>query len=357
VWRLHRYYSRDLASSIGLTFSILFGISILAFLPRILNRTQGESIYVALAAALVFAVDFLPDLVTISALVGTVFTYSRASADNEILAIRASGIHLSCPLAPALMVALLGSVACGWLVSTWIPAVHYMKYQLISGLANQMLGNLASAEGRLELPGLTLTFDATKRGSANTLRNVDVIMTTKEHRYSVWAEELSIEVDAENERAVIFLKNARGFDASDGSYKTVLQENVELPLDLAEILGDTSRKEGSDKDLRTSQIYSELMRGEHPFPEGAWYLLNFRGCKTLVPLVMTLLGFCIGVLFKGSGRMGSFALSFGPLGLYYGLTIAARSLVATTHVTALAWLPVGALALALVPLFWKVFRL
>jgi lipopolysaccharide export system permease protein len=354
---LHRYYSKDLAASIGLTFSILFGISILAFLPRILNRTQGESIYVALLAALVFAVDFLPELVTISTLVGTVFTYSRASADNEILAVRASGIHLACPLAPALLFAILGSILSGWLVSTWIPAAHYLKYQMISGLANQMLTNLASAEGRLELQGLIIVFDPAKRESANTLRNVDVFMNTKEHDYKIHAEELSIEVDAEAERAVVFLKNARGFDRTAGSAKVVLQEKVEIPIDLAEILGDTSRKEGGDKDLRTSQLHSELMRGEHPFPERARYILNHRGCQTLVPLVMTLLGFAIGVLFKGSGRMGSFAMSFGPLGIYYGLVIAARSLVATTHVTALAWLPVCALAAAGVPLFWKVFRL
>jgi lipopolysaccharide export LptBFGC system permease protein LptF len=258
---------------------------------------------------------------------------------------------------PALLLALLASVLNGWLVSTWIPYVHYRKYQLISSLATQVLGDLSSAAGRLELTGLALVFDPSKRESANKLKDVTIWSRSREHPYSVHAEELFFEIDPETEKVYIHVRNCEGYKVEGGKQQWVKQENLVLPLDLTELIGDRSRKEGGDSDLRSVQLISELARGAHTNPEKAWYVLHRRGCQTIAPFLMTLLGFSIGIFFKRSGRMGAFAVSLVPLLIYFGLTIATKGLVATTHVTILAWLPTGALALAAAPLLWKIFRL
>src|SRR5215216_3784258 len=68
----------------------------------------------------------LPYTIPATTLFATCVVYGRLSADNEILAIRASGINLLKVVGPALLVGLLASAATMGLYYHVIPSTHHL---------------------------------------------------------------------------------------------------------------------------------------------------------------------------------------------------------------------------------------
>ena len=108
--------------------------------------------------------------------------------------------------------------------------------------------------------------------------------------------------------------------------------------------------------MRSSQIICELARESNIDEERAYYQLHRRNSRSLAPLLMALIAFPIGVLFRRAGRMVAFAVSFIPLALYFGSGILSIQLASTTHEPLLAWTPAVVLALATVFMLGKVLR-
>ena len=92
MWRLHRYYLRELAVNASVTFLVLFAIALVSFIYRGIQRAAGGTLTDALVITVLFALDSMQHLLTISFLLATVMTYTRAAQDRELVAIRAAGI-------------------------------------------------------------------------------------------------------------------------------------------------------------------------------------------------------------------------------------------------------------------------
>ena len=92
MWKIHRYYLREVTVSALLTFLVLFGIVLIASVSRGIDRAQGGNLLSAALITFYWAADTFPHLLAISLLIATVLTFARASQDREITALRAAGI-------------------------------------------------------------------------------------------------------------------------------------------------------------------------------------------------------------------------------------------------------------------------
>ena len=110
MWRLHRYYLKELAVNAAITFLVLFAVVLISLVYRGIQRSQGGGLLDAAMITLFFALDALPHLLTISFLIATVVTYTRAAQARELVAIRAAGISPRVPMTAAVLVGLFLSV-------------------------------------------------------------------------------------------------------------------------------------------------------------------------------------------------------------------------------------------------------
>jgi lipopolysaccharide export system permease protein len=74
---------------------------------------------------------FLPWTLPTSFVAATMMVYSRMAASNELTAIRAAGVHLWRVFSPAMLIAVILCIACGWLNNLIVPAAYFRQWAML----------------------------------------------------------------------------------------------------------------------------------------------------------------------------------------------------------------------------------
>ena len=90
MWKIHRYYLKEIAVNALLTFTVLFGIALISLIYKGIRLVSGGDLIDAAITTLLLAADILPHLLTFSVMFATVLTFARASQEREITALRAT---------------------------------------------------------------------------------------------------------------------------------------------------------------------------------------------------------------------------------------------------------------------------
>ena len=113
---LNRYISKNLLLALALTIAVAMFAGILAVLGKLFRVAGG---HVPLELLLLFVWYNVPNvfcyILPLGVLVATVLVFNRMSADNEVTALRASGVSLLQIIAPVVLLAMLISGLCAWL--------------------------------------------------------------------------------------------------------------------------------------------------------------------------------------------------------------------------------------------------
>lgn len=353
MWRLHRYYLKELAVDSGITFVVLFGVVLVSLVARGIQRSQGGELVDAALITLFFALDAVPHLMTIAFLIGTVLTFSRASMDRELLAVRAAGIPARTPMTSAVLLGVLLSCVSSFALHYVIPEIHFRKYRVIADVARNVFLNLNLGSDRIRLPGASesvLTF-ADRAGH----EYVDCTLYSPKPIPGARSPILRIArvsippVDERSEDILVVLR-----DVLDPLKSDVVRK-VEFALDLHAV-ADRERRDDRDADLRSDQLLAEVLRGVHEKPHAAVHALFRRCCFALMPAMLAPIGFCIAELTRERGRVLALVVAIVPLMMFYlGEVLGARLLQLTENPWT-AWLPAVLMAAVGVPLCWRQLR-
>lgn len=130
---LRNYILRESVLPFLLSLTVLTGVFLLGNLIRLANLVINKGVSLGLMGKvfLYYVPFFLTYTLPISSLVAVILTFSRFSADNEILAIRANGIHLRRLLAPTLTVALILSLFAIILNTQLVPYAYQKQRELL----------------------------------------------------------------------------------------------------------------------------------------------------------------------------------------------------------------------------------
>lgn len=130
---LRNYILRESVVPFLLSLTVLTGAFLLGNLVRLANMVinKGVSLLLVGKIFLYYIPFFLTYTLPISSLVATILAFSRFSADNEILAIRASGIHLRKLLWPTLTVGILLTLFALVLNTRVIPYAYQKQRELL----------------------------------------------------------------------------------------------------------------------------------------------------------------------------------------------------------------------------------
>ncbi|MCA8966056.1 MAG: LptF/LptG family permease [Planctomycetes bacterium] len=353
MWKLHRYYLRELAINSAITFLVLFAVVLVSLVARGIQRSQGGGALDAALITLFWALDSFPHLLTVAFLIATVLTFARAAQDRELIAIRAAGVPPRAPMAAALLfgigLAISGSVAMHYV----LPEIHFRKYRVIADVVRSAFMNLNLGSDRIKIldTGYVMTFR--RREGADYLDCTiycppnRIVASMKSPILKV--ERVSIPLEEGSDSIAIVL---HGIHDPIGGLM-----NQEMPLRIPmQDLAERGRRDERDDDLRSDQLLAEVLRGVHPQPVAAIYTL-FRRCNfAIMPVLMAPIGFCIAEFAQARGRVLALVLALVPLGMFYlGEVLGARLLIATDSPWC-AWMPVLLLSLVGGPLLWRQLR-
>lgn len=358
MWRLHRYYLKELAVNAAITFIVLFGVVLISLIYRGIQRSQGGELLDAAKITLFWALDAVPHLLTISFLIATVVTFTRAAQDRELTAVRAAGISPRVPMQSAVLVGIFLSVAASFANHYLIPEVHFMKYRVIKEVVRTAFINLGLGGDRIKIPNSNqvLTF---RRKDELTGDMLDCTIYSPEpisprlKSSIVFVDRVSIppteEWEARNDISIL-LSGVREPIGTINAATDVGDITIHVGL---EDLGSAGGRRDKDEDVTSDQLLAEVMRGVHENPVRAKYTLFRRCCFALMPALLAPIGFCIAEMAGNRGRVMALMLALIPLSMFYfGEVLGARLLLSTNNPWS-AWMPIVLLLSVGVPVVWR----
>ncbi|MFM1872269.1 MAG: Lipopolysaccharide export system permease LptF/LptG [Planctomycetota bacterium] len=354
MWKLHRYYLRELGINSGITFLVLFAIVLVSLVARGIQRSQGGGLLDAALITVFWALDSFPHLLAIAFMIATVLTFVRAVQDRELTAIRAAGIAPRVPMTSALLLGIalsvLGSVAMHYV----IPEVHFRKYRVIADVVRSAVLNLRLDSDRIKIldTGFVMTF---RRREGADYVDCTIYCPPDRTLGGMRSPILRVErvsIPPFDERTDDLRILPQGIRDPIGEVRT---ESLPLAIPVSDI-ADQNRRDERDDDLRSDQLISEVLRGVHPDPVGAMYTLFRRMNFAMLPAVLAPIAYCIAEFAQARGRILALVLSLVPLALFYlGEVFGVRLVIATRNPWC-AWLPLLMIALVGGPLVWRQLR-
>ncbi len=136
---LRTYILREAVLPFFLSLGVLTCIFLLGNLIRLANMVINKGVSIAtIGMVFLYYVPFLLGYtLPIACLTAVILTFGRLSADNEIIAIRASGIHLKRLLLPLAVIGILVSLFSVILNDRIIPHAHYEQRKLLKNVGAQ----------------------------------------------------------------------------------------------------------------------------------------------------------------------------------------------------------------------------
>ncbi|MEI6391396.1 MAG: LptF/LptG family permease [Verrucomicrobiota bacterium] len=256
---LHAYLMRQVLASLLLTvlvftFVLLLGNALKEIIPLLVNRqisigVVAEAIGLLIPFVWVFALPM-------GMLTATLLIFGRFSADQELTAMRASGVSLLSTISPILLLSL---ALCGLsaLVNMEIgPRCRVAYTDLLFRLKIQ-LASAQIPEGRFikDVPGYIFYCGESRKGDLRRVMvfklkdETNVVMTIKAPRGKY-------EVDTQNRQITLFLYDAKTLTLNEGRPILTAQAEASLQVDLTP--PENSQRSASISDMTFTQLWDEL---------------------------------------------------------------------------------------------------
>jgi lipopolysaccharide export LptBFGC system permease protein LptF len=363
MWKIHRYYLKEISVNAVLTFAILFGIALISLLYKGIRLVQGGDLIDAAITTLLLAADILPHLLTFSVMFGTVLTFARASQEREVTALRSLGISPRVPMVASLLIGLLCSIVATWGLHYQIPWAHYHKYRVVADIYQSKLEKYIDNQDRIELDkdGVMTWQKQVKDGDQEVYVDVSI--------YSGSGRQFSGLGDGMlGKGATLVIADRVWFEMEEaqpditmhihGLYLPLTEEyfeNFPITMNLHEMLRSKTRNAG-DRDLASDSLLSEVYRDAHRDPIAAQYTVHRRACFALMSFLLAPIGFCIGVLSRERGRVLALSFCMIPLSLVYLTDFLGESILRHAPYPLLGWLPALVVLMLGLPFCWRLLR-
>ncbi|MDH5297641.1 MAG: LPS export ABC transporter permease LptF [Desulfobulbaceae bacterium] len=324
--------------------SILFLGRLMPTLDVILGFGIGFADFIRLSAYL--APKLLLFAMPMASMIGVIIAFNRMTGDNEIIALKASGIGLYRMLPPVIVFALATAAATALISTTLIPAGTHATQQLLIQLAKEKIDKgLREKEFSESLGKLVLYADRVDPESkkwqgvyVSDLRNPKTPITILARSGSLTARLDAMEITLE-------LVDGSLHRAPDQRSQTIQFRNytVRMPLeDPQTVLGEPA--DALDKgSLGLAELRREAHRQGIDTPVGASLLIEFHK-RLALPVgcfILSLLGLPLALFTRHGRRPLGLPLGLAFFILYYVLLtgttgVGESSAIPLAH---LVWLP------------------
>lgn len=238
---LHLYLLRQVSSTLAVTVGVFTTLLLLgSVLKEVLElvTSQAATGWLVLEAVTLLIPFVLAFSLPMAFLTATLLVFGRLSADQELTAVRSSGVSLVAWVTPVLLLSVAMSAVCGWFNMEVAPRCRAAFTELRDSIIRQAGSRLVAEERFVDI-GNNLTLYArevrdrklkevlvygltnqVENGVTNLIRNLDV-----------WAAEGEIEKQADGVE-VLVLHQLQGLVWTEGEWRSVAYEKYTEPLPL-----------------------------------------------------------------------------------------------------------------------------
>jgi lipopolysaccharide export system permease protein len=346
AFRIQRYLLREIAAPMFMALVIFTFVLMMGRSQKLMEMVIDKGVPVGqilrLLANLLPA--FLVLTIPVALLIGVLLAFGRLSAESELVAMKASGIHLSLLMRPVLALALLASLLTAALTLYIEPAANAafrrQAFAIASSIATIGIQPMTFND---EFSGLVLyAADVDdKNGQMNNIFIADERPGTLPA--TIFASTGGVQIDQDDQSLNLRLKDGaiHRLDDNNDAYQIIQFDTYGLRVNLNH--GD--KEQGLNRKESELNLPDLLSARQTPQdPKEARVLaagLQRRFVMASTPLIFILIGVPLGIRSQRSGRGANFALSLFIFLLFYILFTLAKTLVIDVGLSALfMWLPV-----------------
>jgi len=334
-WTLYRYLMKELFPSfllgvVGFTFILLTG--------RILQLTElfvNKGIPLGYILTLLYFLlpSFLVLTIPMATLLSVLLTFNRLSGDNEITALKASGVSLYQMTPPVLLLALSTTLATTFLSLYSLPRANQASRSLLYEMASSRAH--AGVRERVfndEFEGLVLYVE---RVTPRTFQWENVFISDSRNvaeTHTIIARQGMVLSDPHLLIVTLRLKNGAIHKLGDqpNAYQKIDFNTYDLRLDLKTGLKEKKSDEKHPADMSLSELTEavQALRSKKADFKPQMIKIHEKFSIPFACLVFGIIGIPLGLQSRTSraGRSLGFAWSIGVLLIYYLLTNAGTSL-------------------------------
>ncbi len=392
---IHRMILVDLVKIFLLALFALTGMIMMAgVIAEAMKSGLGPTQILAIVPLML--PSLLPYTIPPTTLFAVCIVYGRLAADNEILALKAAGVHIARVVWPALMLGILTSALTMGLYIDVIPRTHFIMKNRVIADVEELLYTMLRKDGSITHHKLNVEIHV-NRVVGRKLQNV--IFKRRSHESKgfdtiVHAKEAELRADLAHKQILVQMRHATIISGSAGGISDAQIWPVELPPDFVaqptknrandmtwselsqyrqECLDE---KEKLSREIDMHQTMINLGRGQPNFAEHIKDLVNkrkesdkllfviesefyIRPAFALGCLCFAMVACPVGIWFSKSDYLSAFITCFLPIvTIYYPVMLCAINVCRSGKVPAWMGIPLAdaIMVIAAIVLFRKLTR-
>jgi lipopolysaccharide export LptBFGC system permease protein LptF len=370
---IQRYILRELTVTFALSFAAVVSVCTVAMMFQTLRSYEGMSLAFVVRLAPVALSQMSPWAMLVSACLTATLVYGRLAADNEIDAIRTSGVHVSRILVPVMLLGLLLSALAYVTYGELAPRARYARRSLIKETLMLILRHPPSGRQTELKVGARNRLSYAQGGEARLDRPALLTLEKGRAHFLWFAREGRLMVPEEGAPAIVLVDGAGIQFETGGEYGAPARIRNEIHFKSEQSvefeLEDIYKRRRGPEDMPTRELraytavttaLARVEKAEDGPKRAAEALTEYHGriAKSLAPFVLVLLCTPIGVMVKKGSRLAGIGVALPPLLLYivlimFGEGLATKQIMAPEIAT---YGPVALLAAAAAVLLFRICR-
>lgn len=335
--RIHRYISKEITTPVIFSVLIFTFVLLMGRIPRFTDLVLGKGV----PASEIFQLfsyllpTFFSITVPLSFLLGILLGFGRLSADNEYIALKASGVSLYSLLKPIFFIALLFTLLTAWLTIDIAPASKTaFRSKLFEIASSRASIGIRPGIFNDDFDGLVLyTREMDER--QGVMQGVFISDEREDETpATIVAQEGRFIPAPEDYNLTLRLSNGtihrRPTKEKKATYQIIGFNSYDINLDLGKQLTPNKQRRRSKSELSWSELAQAYNSSGNQRDKSRYSVEKHkRVAIAFAPLVFALVGVPLGLQSNRSGKGAGFALSLGIAIIYYlllsiGSTIAAK---------------------------------
>lgn len=320
---INRYIFRELIISFSLGLSVFTFALLMEKIRRLTEMVINKGVPLSSILELVLYIlpSFFAVTIPMGVLLSVLVTFSRLSADNEVTALRASGVSLYGLLTPVVTLSLIGVILTTYIMVSLLPNGNQAFKNLLFNMVR------ARASVGIEAGIFNDTFDGLviyvkDMSSSKELQGVFISdVRNPQEPYTIVAKKGVFISDPSNLSVILKLWDGsiHSQRKDTASYNKAQFDSYDLQLDLDKNLtGETKIPKGS-REMTLSELKEKIEEYKKDGKNYNIWLVDLHK-KFSIPfacLAFGIIGPPLGLLSRKSGRLGGFAISIGVILVYY----------------------------------------
>ena len=342
---LHRYIISEFLESFLFGLAVFSSILLLDQIFQLIDLflSKGISIFIVIKLFLLILPNIFSLTIPMSGLFGILLAYGRLSEDNELSAMRSSGINYSNIASPVLVIVM---VLCVFLVyfNQYLSPITHSQFRKIYQQVLSSRPLIKFEEKAITRIGDYRLYVTKINRESNSLTGVNIYKFSKNDSDSGWRISASSAVVAVNPNAVVF-NLFKGYWQKPNPAKpdNLVHMNFMYYQFTIPIGGDIMPFSQSLREMTASEMRVEIQNYKLKklpvnFLETEYWL---RWTLALAPFVFAVCGIPLGIVSERGGKSIGFGMSLVVLFIYYFMLVAALNISekGLFNPAVLMWLP------------------